>query len=75
MPHILIASDRIEAALVCPLNHEKIGTIRRLMVDKISGTVAYPVLKFGGFPGFDNFNLLALCAVFVFLGAVLLGAL
>jgi hypothetical protein len=42
------------------------------MVDKVSGKVAYAALKFGGFLGFGN--LLEVCAVLVFLGAVLLGA-
>ena len=30
---------------------EKIGTIERLMIDKLSGNVAYAVLSFGGFLG------------------------
>ena len=72
MPHTLIASNRIEGTNVCRPNHEEIGTIQRLMVDKVSGKVAYAVLKFSGFLGFGN--LLEVCAVFVFLGAVLLGA-
>jgi hypothetical protein len=29
----------------------KIGTIERLMIDKVSGKVAYAVLGFGGFMG------------------------
>jgi hypothetical protein len=33
---------------------EKIGTIRRLMIDKLSGSVAYAVLSFGGFLGWDK---------------------
>jgi hypothetical protein len=72
MPHTLIVSDRIEGTHVCQPNHEKIGTIQRLMVDRVSGNAAYAVLKFGGFLGLGN--LLEVCAVFVFLGAVLLGA-
>jgi hypothetical protein len=50
-PHDLIASDRVEGTPVRRSNGEKIGTIERLMIDKISGSVAYAVLSFGGFLG------------------------
>jgi hypothetical protein len=50
-PHSLIASDRVEGTPVRRSNGEKIGTIKRLMVDKLSGNVAYAVLNFGGFLG------------------------
>jgi hypothetical protein len=49
--HHLIASDRIEGTPVRRLDGEKIGTIQRLMVDKLSGNVAYAVLSFGGLLG------------------------
>ena len=49
-PHSLIASDRVEGTPVRRTNGEKIGTIERLMIDKLSGNVAYAVLSFGGFP-------------------------
>jgi hypothetical protein len=49
--HSLIASDRVEGTPVRRANGEKIGTIQRLMIDKISGNVAYAVLSFGGFLG------------------------
>src|SRR5258708_6999769 len=49
--HGLIASDRVEGTPVCRSNGEKIGTIHRLMIDKLSGNVAYAVLSFGGFLG------------------------
>jgi hypothetical protein len=49
--HSLIASDRVEGTPVRRSNGEKIGTIRRLMIDKLSGNVAYAVLNFGGFLG------------------------
>ena len=48
-PHTLIASDRVEGTPVRRSNGEKIGTIERLMIDKLSGNVAYAVLSFGGF--------------------------
>ena len=50
-PHSLIASDRVEGTPVRRAGGEKIGTIARLMIDKLSGTVAYAVLSFGGFLG------------------------
>jgi PRC-barrel domain len=49
--HTLIASDRVEGTPVRRSNGEKIGTIERLMIDKLSGSVAYAVLSFGGFLG------------------------
>ena len=49
--HSLIASDRVEGTPVRRSSGEKIGTIQRLMVDKLSGKVAYAVLSFGGFIG------------------------
>lgn len=47
MPHTLVPSDRVEGAPVCGPNGEKIGTIERLMLDKVSGQVAYAVLNCG----------------------------
>jgi hypothetical protein len=47
--HSLIASDRVEGTPVRRSSGEKIGTIERLMIDKLSGNVAYAVLSFGGF--------------------------
>ena len=49
--HSLIASDRVEGTPVRRANGDKIGTIERLMIDKLSGNVAYAVLSFGGFLG------------------------
>jgi len=54
--HPLIASDRIEGTLVRRPNGEKIGKIKRLMIDKASGTIAYAVMSFGGLFGLgDNY--------------------
>jgi len=50
-PHSLIASDRVEGTQVRRASGEKVGTIERLMIDKLSGNVAYAVLSFGGFLG------------------------
>ena len=49
--HSLIASDRVEGTAVRRPKGHKIGTIERLMIDKISGKVAYAVLSFGGILG------------------------
>jgi len=56
-PHTLIASDRVEGTPVRRPNGEKIGTVQRLMIDKISGNVAYAVLSFGGFLGMGRKHL------------------
>jgi hypothetical protein len=47
----LIGSDKVEGTAVYGADHEKIGSIERVMIDKISGKVAYAVLSFGGFLG------------------------
>lgn len=55
--HTLVASDRVEDTAVRRLDGEKIGTVQRLMIDKVSGKVAYAVLRFGGFFGFGEKHL------------------
>jgi len=55
--HSLIASDRVEGTALRRPNGEKIGTIQRLMIDKVSGNVAYAVLSFGGFLGLGEKHL------------------
>jgi hypothetical protein len=47
----LIESDRVEGTTVYGLDGNQIGTIKRLMIEKISGRVAYAVMAFGGFLG------------------------
>ena len=47
----LIASDRVEGTPVRRSSGDKIGTIERVMIDKVSGTVAYAVMSLGGFLG------------------------
>jgi hypothetical protein len=49
--HRLIASDRVERTPVRRSDGTKVGTIERLMIDKISGKVTHAVLSFGGFMG------------------------
>lgn len=50
----LIGSDKVQGTNVFSSNGEKIGSIERVMIDKISGKVAYAVLGFGGFLGVGN---------------------
>ena len=50
-PHHLIASDRVEGTAVINRNGEKLGTIERVMIDKLSGQVMYAVMSSGGFLG------------------------
>src|SRR5262249_55116460 len=49
--HTLIASDRVEGTTVFDAAGNNVGTIKRLMIEKVSGRVAYAVLSFGGFLG------------------------
>lgn len=47
----LIESDRVEGTAVYGADRQHIGSVKRLMIDKKSGQVAYAVLSFGGFLG------------------------
>jgi hypothetical protein len=47
----LIGSDKVDGTAVYGADQEKIGSIQRVMIDKISGKVAYAVMSFGGFMG------------------------
>ena len=49
--HTLIGSDKVEGTAVYRSNGEKVGQIERVMIDKLSGKVAYAVMSFGGFLG------------------------
>lgn len=51
MVHPLVPSDRVEATSVYGCDGNRIGKIERLMLDKITGTVAYAVVKCSGFLG------------------------
>ena len=43
----LIESDRVEGTTIYGANGERIGTVKRLMIEKVSGRVAYAVIAFG----------------------------
>jgi hypothetical protein len=47
----LIGSDKVEGTAVYGTDEKKIGELERVMIDKISGKVAYAVISFGGFLG------------------------
>ena len=47
----VIESDRVEGTAVFDPNGNRIGTIKRLMIEKVSGRVTYAVMIFGGFLG------------------------
>jgi sporulation protein YlmC with PRC-barrel domain len=50
----LIGSDKVEGTAVYGADAKKIGTVQRVMIDKISGKVSYAVLSFGGFLGIGD---------------------
>ena len=50
----LIGSDKVEGTAVYGPDDSKIGSIERVMIDKLSGKVSYAVLGFGGFLGLGN---------------------
>ncbi len=47
----LIGSDKVEGTVVYRSNGDRVGQIERIMIDKLSGKVAYAVMSFGGFMG------------------------
>src|SRR5215203_7366749 len=47
----LIGSDKVDGTAVYGADEQRIGRIERVMIDKISGKVAYAVMSFGGFLG------------------------
>jgi hypothetical protein len=47
----LIGSDKVEGTAVYGADDQKIGTVQRVMLDKVSGKVAYAVVSFGAFLG------------------------
>jgi hypothetical protein len=50
----LIGSDKVEGTYVYDAKGEHIGSIERVMIDKIRGQVAYAVRQFGGFLGIGS---------------------
>lgn len=50
----LIGSDKVEGTAVYGSDGKKIGSIERVMIEKIGGKVSYAVLGFGGFLGIGD---------------------
>ncbi|MFT8246391.1 PRC-barrel domain-containing protein [Roseomonas sp. BN140053] len=47
----LISADKVEGTAVFNREGERLGTVEDVMLDKISGRVAFAVMSFGGFLG------------------------
>jgi sporulation protein YlmC with PRC-barrel domain len=47
----IIAADKVEGTAVYNMAGDKVGTIRNVMIDKLSGKVVYATLAFGGVLG------------------------
>jgi hypothetical protein len=50
-PRPVIESDRVEGTAVYDRDNNQIGTIKRLIIEKVSGRVLYVDVTFGGFFG------------------------
>lgn len=50
----LIGSDKVEGTPVYGPDGETVGSIQRVMIEKVSGRVSYAVLRFGGFLGIGD---------------------
>ena len=50
----LIASNKVEGTAVYNRQGERLGSVYNFMVDKMSGQVAYAVMRFGGFLGIGD---------------------
>jgi hypothetical protein len=50
----LIGSDKVEGTAVYRSNEDRVGTIKRVMIDKLSGKVGYAVMSFGGVLGIGD---------------------
>ena len=49
--HRLISSDRVIGTDVYGLGDDTIGQIDHLLIEKVSGRIAYAIMSFGGFLG------------------------
>ncbi len=47
----LISSDKVEGTAVYNRAGDRLGSVYTVMIDKVSGQVAYAVMSFGGFLG------------------------
>jgi hypothetical protein len=54
MPDRLISADKVEGTAVYNPAGDKLGSINNVMIDKMSGKVAYADMSFGGFLGIGD---------------------
>jgi sporulation protein YlmC with PRC-barrel domain len=47
----LISADQVNGTTVYDTQGEQLGSVEDVMIDKVSGRIAYAVLSFGGFLG------------------------
>jgi PRC-barrel domain len=50
----LISADKVEGTVVYNREGDNLGSIHTVMIDKVSGKVAYAVMSFGGFLGIGD---------------------
>ncbi|WP_374304039.1 PRC-barrel domain-containing protein [Ferrovibrio sp.] len=50
----LISADKVEGTTVYNATGDKLGSINNVMIDKLSGRVAYADMSFGGFLGIGD---------------------
>jgi sporulation protein YlmC with PRC-barrel domain len=50
----VIKADRVKGTSVYDVNGKQIGAVKRLMIEKLSGRVAYVVISVGGFLGLEE---------------------
>lgn len=81
--HSLISVNRVEGAPVFDKDGERLGHVEEIMLDKVSGKVAYALMSYGGVMGKRHYPLpfveltgsvLILINRWVWLGAGMLGA-
>ena len=51
-----ISSDRVEGTVVYDSDGEKLGTVRKMMIEKRSGTVRHVIIGYGGLFGMGEEN-------------------
>jgi hypothetical protein len=53
----LIGANKVDGTKVFDVTGDELGKIHEIMIDKVSGKVAYAVMSFGGFMGLgENFH-------------------
>ena len=50
----LIGSDKVAGTPVYRSSEDRVGTIERVMIDKLTGKVGYAVMSFGGILGIGD---------------------